>query len=87
VSGSTISGAVIFFSARALSRYASTAFMMLSVPPPPSTPQALCAGLCCFTASPCSMSSVIATISLSNRFMLGQMSRCSAFTWLNGANA
>ena len=55
--------------------------MMLSVPPLPTTPQTSWPGVSRATASPFSMSSVMAMISASKRDWLGHMSRCSALTW------
>ncbi|KGS70993.1 hypothetical protein X979_5755 [Burkholderia pseudomallei MSHR7527] len=85
--GQIIRGRSMPRSARAFSRYASVAFRMLSVPPRLSAPHARCAPSCRCTASPCNSATVIATISLSIRFMLGHRSRCNAFTWLNSPYA
>ncbi|KGS44252.1 sphingosine-1-phosphate lyase domain protein [Burkholderia pseudomallei MSHR7498] len=78
--GQIIRGRSMPRSARAFSRYASVAPRMLSVPPSVIMPHARCPGWCAATASPCSIATVMPTISLSIRFMLGHMSRRSALT-------
>ena len=58
------------------------ACMMLPVPPEVIRPH----GVPSVTASPWSMSRVMAMISPSKRVALGTMSRCSAFSWANMPN-